>query len=69
MNDFLKPPCTLGDMCAVCCGAYVDGVDNITGEIIKVWIQCECGMWSHVDCLENKLEGIICGVSLNLFNE
>ena len=48
VTDLPKLPCTSGDMCAVSCGAYVDDVDNITGEIIKDWIQCaddECVKW------------------------
>ena len=34
-NDRPKLPCTSGDVCAVCCGVYVDDVDDITGEIVK----------------------------------
>ena len=45
-NDCPKLPCT-SDVCAVCCGAYVANVDDITVEIIKDWIQFaddECGV-------------------------
>ena len=34
-NDRPKLPCTSGDVCAVCCGVFVDDVDGITGEIVK----------------------------------
>ena len=39
--------------CLLYCGVYVDDVDDITGEIVKDWIQCtddECRVCSHVDC-------------------
>ena len=68
-NDRSKLPCTSGDVCAVCCGVYVDDDDDITGEIVKDCIQCtddECGVWSHADCLEKEVGVFICGVCLNL---
>ena len=49
-----------GDTCAVCCGAYVDDVDDITGEVTADWIQCtedDCEAWSHVDCLDQDAGG------------
>ena len=51
---------TSGDTCAVCCGAYVDDVDDITGEVTADWIQCtedDCVAWSHVDCLDQDAGG------------
>ena len=69
VNDCPKLPCTLGDVCAVCCDVYVDDVDDNTGEIVKDCKQCtddDCGVWSHVDCLEKEVWGFICGVCLNL---
>ena len=71
VNDLPELPCTSGDICAVYCRAYIDDVDDITGEIINDWIQCvdnECGKWSHVDCLAKEVGGIIHGLCLNLFN-
>ncbi len=51
--DRPKPSTTSGDMCAVCCGAYIDDVDE-TGEVTADWIQCteeDCASWSHVGLL------------------
>ena len=51
---------TSGDTCAVCCGAYVDDVDDTTGEVTADWIQCtedDCAAWSHVDCLDQDAGG------------
>ena len=37
-NDRPKLPCRSGDMCAVCCGAYVNDDDDISGETgSNVW--------------------------------
>ena len=51
--DRPKPSTTSGDMCAVCCGAYIDDVDE-TGEVTADWIQCteeDCASRSHVGLL------------------
>ena len=52
---------TSGDTCAVCCGAYVDDIDDVTGDVTANWIQCtddDCVAWSHMDCLEQDAGGL-----------
>ena len=50
---------TSGDTCTVCCGAFVDDVDDITGEVTADWMCTEgdCAAWSHVDCLDQDAGG------------
>lgn len=59
-----------GDVCTVCCGAYSDDIDD-DGEVSADWIQCtevECGVWSHVDCLEREARGFVCASCFSIFN-
>ena len=68
-NDHPKLPCTPGDVCGVCCGVYVDDVDDITCEIVKDWIQCtddECRVWSR-ELLVERSWGVYLWMCLNLF--
>ena len=47
-------------MSAVRCGVYVGDVDDITSEIVKVWIQCtddECGGMETRGLLRRKKLG------------
>ena len=52
-NDHPKLPCTSRVMCAVCCEAYVDDVDDITGvKYLKTgsnvrMMNVECGWYNH----------------------
>ena len=47
------------DMFCVCLGLWKDDMDKETGCLMpgREWIQCsdeECGVWSHVECLEEE---------------
>ena len=56
------------DQCAICYGAYTDDIDEVTGEVLKDWIQCtdkNCGVWAHIDCLEKQIHGYLCGLCFN----
>lgn len=69
VNKSNHPVCrsTSGDTCAVCCGAYVDDVDDANAD----WIQCtneNCAVWSHEDCLDKEVGGFVCGVCSCVFN-
>ena len=38
----------------------------------REWIQCsdeECGVWSHVECLEEAAVGFSCSVCQNVFSK
>ena len=55
------------DTCSVCFGVYKDDVDEDTGCILpgRDWIQCcedDCGVWSHINCLEECYGGYMCAV-------
>ena len=56
------------DQCAICYGAYTDDIDEVTGEVLKDWIQCtdkNCGVWAHIHCLEKQIHGYLCGLCFN----
>ena len=56
------------DQCAICYGAYTDDINEVTGEVLKDWIQCtdkNCGVWAHIDCLEKQIHGYLCGLCFN----
>ena len=60
------------DSCSVCFGLYKDDLDEETGCIAtdREWIQCsdqDCGVWSHVECLEESNGGFICALCQNVF--
>ena len=60
------------DMCCVCLGLWKDDMDEEKGCLMPghVWIQCsdeECGVWSHVECLEEAAGGFSCSVCQNVF--
>ena len=60
------------DTCCVCFGLYKDDVDDETGLVLAEhdWIQCseeDCGVWSHVKCLEECHGGYICAVCQCVF--
>ena len=59
------------DVCCVCFGLYKDNVDK-SGCILtnREWIQCsseDCGVWSHVCCLEETDGGYICAICKSVF--
>ena len=61
------------DMCYVCLGLWKDDMDEETGCLMpgREWIQCsdeECGVWSHVECLEETAGGFSCSVCQNVFS-
>ena len=59
------------DICCVCFGLYKDDIDE-SGCVLadREWIQCsskDCGLWSHVCCLEETDEGYNCAICQNVF--
>ena len=59
------------DTCCVCLGQYKDDIDESGCVLINHdWIQCpdsDCGVWSHVQCLEESDGGYICSLCQNVF--
>ncbi len=61
------------DTCYVCHGLYKTGLDEVTGSLLpgRDWIMCtSCGVWSHIQCLEEEEEekrGYVCSVCHNVF--
>ena len=48
--------------------AQNDDIDEVTGEVLKDWIQCtdkNRGVWAHIDCLEKQIHGYLCGLCFN----
>ncbi len=50
------------DICSVCSECYKDEIEEETGDILpgRDWIQCgeiNCGVWSHISCLEECCGG------------
>ena len=59
------------DICCVCFGLYKDDIDE-SGCVLadREWIQCsskDCGLWSHVCCLEETDGGYNCAICQNVF--
>ena len=53
------------DICLVCTGHYLNDINKETGLVMggRDWIQCtdeECGVWSHVECLDVSSGSYIC---------
>ena len=54
------------DVCCVCFGLYKDDVNKSNRE----WIQCsseDCGIWSHVCCLEETDGVYVCAICKSVF--
>ena len=59
------------DQCAICYGAYTEDIDEVTGDVLKDWIQCtdkNCGVWAHIDCLESKFMAIFVVYASTFYN-
>ena len=55
-----------------CCVCLRDDIDEETGNVLLEhdWIRCsedDCGVWSHVKCLEDSAEGFVCSICQNVF--
>ncbi len=66
-NDTSSSTQVCHDICSVCSGCYKDDIEEETGDILpgRDWIQCgeiDCGVWSHISCLEECCGGYICAV-------
>ena len=60
------------DTCSVCFGIYKDDIDD-TGCLLPdcEWIQCndeDCGVWSHIQCLEEVAGGFMCSICQSVFS-